>query len=117
MSTDTLQFLADLEAGIFANKIGVAITNAARGAINFDKDGAVTVAFKFERIGNSRQVNITHKLTVVEPTERGKLTEETTTETPMYVGAKGEVTAFPPNVPTQQPDLYPTAPRVGQELE
>lgn len=113
MSTDTLQFLADLEAGIFASKIGVAITNAARGAICFDQAGTVTVSFKFEQIGNSRQVNITHKLVVVEPTERGKLTEETTTETPMYVGMSGDVTAFPPTVPTRQIDLY-TTPTVGE---
>ena len=43
---------------------------------------------------------------MAEPTERGKLTEENTTETPMYVGADADVTAFPPSVPIAQPDLY-----------
>jgi len=106
MTTDCTQFLADLDAGVFANKIGVAITLAARAAINFDKEGMVSISLKFERIGNSRQVNITHKLTVTEPTERGKLTEENTSETPMYVGADGDVSAFPPGVLTQQNDFY-----------
>lgn len=43
MTTDCTQFLADLDAGVFANKIGDAITNAVRAAINFDNEGMVNV--------------------------------------------------------------------------
>lgn len=39
MPTDATTFLNDLDAGVFANKVGQGITDAARGAINHDKKG------------------------------------------------------------------------------
>lgn len=107
--TDANQFLADLEGGVFAAKIGAAITEAARGTINWDKQSQVVITLGLKRLGNSRQVMVEHKLSFVQPRERGKITEEETTETPMYVNADGTVTAFAESVLTNQNDFFPKA--------
>ena len=92
---DATQFLADLEAGIFAQKVGAAIVNAARGTVDTGKAGQVVITLDFRRVGSSRQVNIKHKLAFTEPTALGKMSEDQTTETPMYVNENGTVTIFP----------------------
>lgn len=104
--TDATQFLADLEGGVFAAKIGAAITEAAKGTINWDKQSTVVITLGLKRLGNSRQVMVEHKLAFMQPRERGKITEEETTETPMYVNADGTVTAFAETVLTNQLDAF-----------
>jgi hypothetical protein len=39
-------------------------------------------------------VNISHTLAYVEPTAKGKRSEDTTSETPMYLNNDGSVTIF-----------------------
>ena len=92
---DTEIFLMDLDAGIFANKVGKAVMTAATGAVNTGKKGQVVITLDFDRIGDSRQVMVKHKLAFTEPTQRGKAGEEETTETPMYLNQDGTVTIFP----------------------
>lgn len=115
MSTDATTFFQDLDGGTFAAKVGISITNAGRGAINFRKKGKVVIELEFEQIGDSRQVNIAHTLKVVEPTERGEIAEKQTTETPMFVHMDGNVTAFPPEVPTRQIDAFKGAGRAEED--
>ena len=52
------------------------------------------LAIDIARIGESNQVNISHTLAYVEPTAKGKRSEDTTSETPMYLNNDGSVTIF-----------------------
>lgn len=88
-ATDTSEFIGSLNAGVFAQQVGRALSDVAAGVVEFNKPGAVTVTFKLKQIGQSNQVAVTHKLDFVEPTKRGKRSEDTTLDTPMYVTANG----------------------------
>ncbi|MBC1185259.1 hypothetical protein HII27_05960 [Kluyvera sp. SCKS090646] len=99
MSNDRMtvvpDFLGELDAGVFVNKIAAALNNTALGVLNNGNKGKVTLTFDFERMGNSveeKRVKIKHKLQYVTPTPRGKATEEDTTETPMWVNKGGKLT-------------------------
>jgi hypothetical protein len=99
MSNDRMtvvpDFLGELDAGVFMNKIAAALNNTALGVLNNGNKGKVTLTFDFERMGNSveeKRVKIKHKLQYITPTPRGKATEEDTTETPMWVNKGGKLT-------------------------
>ena len=57
----------------------------------------VTVTFDMSRIGESTQVNLTHKLEYRVPTARGKRTEDVTCDTPLHVGRNGKLSLMPDN--------------------
>ena len=87
--TDTNEFLNSLNAGIFAQQLGRALSDVASGCIEHSKQGQVTITFKLKQIAQSHQVNVTHTLDFVEPTKRGKRREDTTLDTPLYVTPDG----------------------------
>lgn len=93
--TDTKQFLADLNGGVFSDQIGVAISEAARGVCNHGGNGKVIITLDFKRIAQSNQANVKHALKYISPTAKGKTTVEYAAETPMYVNSDADVTAFP----------------------
>lgn len=88
-STDTNEFLNSLNAGIFAQQLGRALSDVASGCIEHSKQGQVTITFKLKQIGQSNQVNVSHTLDYVQPTKRGKRREDTTLDTPLYVTQNG----------------------------
>lgn len=99
MSNDRMtvvpDFLGELDAGVFVNKIAAALNNTALGVLNNGTKGKVILTFDLERMGNSveeKRVKIKHKLQYTTPTPRGKATEEDTTETPMWVNRGGKLT-------------------------
>lgn len=87
--TDTNEFLNSLNAGIFAQQLGRALSDVASGCIEHSKQGQVTITFKLKQIGQSNQVNVSHTLDYVQPTKRGKRREDTTLDTPLYVTQNG----------------------------
>lgn len=89
---DLTKFLGEIGGGVFEDKVGTALSMAASGAINNKGTAKVTIEFSIERIGESAQVSIDHKLKYTIPTQRGKKSEEDTTNTPMYVGVGGKMT-------------------------
>ena len=98
MSNDRMtvvpDFLGELDAGVFMNKIAASLNTTALGTLNNGGKGKVVLTFDIERMGNSveeKRVKIKHKLQYTTPTPRGKATEEDTTETPMYVGKGGKL--------------------------
>lgn len=93
-STDAKQFIADLGGGTFANQLGAAISAVAQGAVNYTKKGKVQITLEIAKIGDSSQVAINHTLSFVEPTAKGKRSEDTTSQTPMHLNAGGDVTLF-----------------------
>ena len=99
MSNDRMtvvpDFLGELDAGVFMNKIAGALNTAALGVLNNGSKGKVVLTFDIDRMGNSieeKRVMIKHKLQYVTPTPRGKVSEEDTTETPMFVNRGGKLT-------------------------
>jgi hypothetical protein len=99
---ENIDLLAELDAGVFAQKLARAMADTALGVVITSKKGRVTVQLDIAPIGTSHQVSIAHKLSFAKPTGNGKVSEENTTETPVYVGAGGKLTILPDN----QPDLY-----------
>lgn len=87
--------LEDLDAGVFQAKIAAALKEAAIGTNAHRRKGTVTVTFTMEPIGDSSQIKCTHALKAITPTAKGKITVENTTNTPLYVSGKGELSLFP----------------------
>ncbi len=87
--TDTNEFINSLNAGIFAQQLGRALSDVAAGCIEHSKQGQVTITLKLKQIGQSNQVNVSHTLDYVQPTKRGKRREDTTLDTPLYVTQNG----------------------------
>jgi hypothetical protein len=88
-ATDPSDFLNSLNAGVFAQQVGAALSAVAAGCVTHGKQGQVTLTFKLKQIAQSHQVAVTHTLDYVEPTKRGKKREDTTLDTPLYVTADG----------------------------
>ncbi len=59
--------------------------------MNTKTKGKVSLNLEIEPFDENR-VKIKHKLSYVRPTNRGKISEEDTTETPMYVDRGGRLT-------------------------
>jgi hypothetical protein len=100
--TDLNEFLGDMEAGVFAQRVAVALSEAALGVVTTGKPGKVVIAFDMRQIADGSQVAIAHKLEYIKPTAKGKVREESTGKTPFHVGAAGKITLFPDN----QGDLF-----------
>jgi hypothetical protein len=98
--TDTNDFFNSLNAGVFIQQIGRALSEVAAGVVEHSKQGDVTIKLKLKQIGQSNQVAVTHTLEYSQPTKRGKRREDTTLDTPLYVTPEG-LTLFQTN-PTDQ---------------
>lgn len=97
MTTNVTEFISDLDAGIFEQKIGQALSDVALGVVNHHAPGKVTITMELNQIGASSTVNIKHNLVYTKPTSKGDVTEKNKTETPMHVGDRGKMTLFPEN--------------------
>src|SRR5690606_787275 len=67
-ATDPGEFIANLNAGVFANQLGKALSAVAGAVVDHGKKGQVKVTFDISQIGESHQVKIAHKLEFTEPT-------------------------------------------------
>lgn len=93
--TNVPDFLGELDAGVFMNKVSAALNATALGVLNNGGKGKLVITLDLDRLSNSveeKRVGIKHQLKFVTPTPRGKVSEEDTTETPMYVGKGGKLT-------------------------
>lgn len=98
MTTNIDDFINDLDGGVFAEKLGRALSAVASGTTtngNGKKKGKVVIELEITQIGEASQVQIAHTLKYIQPTLRGKASEEDTTTTPMYVGKGGKLTLAP----------------------
>lgn len=98
--TDVNDFLNSLNAGVFSNQLGAALSDVGAGVVEHGKKGKVVITLEFSRIGESNQVKINHKLDYLVPTKRGSRREDTALDTPMYVTPNG-IELFQTN-PTEQ---------------
>lgn len=94
--TDVHEFLGELDAGIFENKLATALSEVALGVLAHDKQGSVKIEFTLKKADSDNpSVQIQHKLSYVKPTKRGKSAEEDTTATPMFVHKGGVLSVTP----------------------
>lgn len=89
--------LEELDAGILMSKLTRAAADVALGVIQHNKKGKVMLTLNLDRIGESAQVNVSHKVSYTKPTTRGQATEEDTTTTPMHVNQNGHLSIAPDN--------------------
>lgn len=93
--TDFPKILEDMNAGVFEQQINRAMSDVAANVATYGKKGEVVLKFRLKRIGNSNQVVIDHSIKSVIPLERGKITEEHESETPMHVAKGGKLSLYP----------------------
>jgi hypothetical protein len=86
---DPGELLANLNAGVFAQQVGKAISDVAAGVVDHSKKGQVIIVLDMTQIDGSHQVSIQHTLKYTAPTKRGKRYEDTSLKTPMHVTANG----------------------------
>ncbi len=95
--------LPELDGTMFERKLDDAISEAGKRAVTHGKQAKVIIELTFKQISETQQVMIAHKLKSDLPTLKGKVIEEDTTETPMYVGVNGYLSTSP----EKQKDLFP----------
>ena len=96
MTTDVNEFITDLDAGVFEQKLAAALSAVAAGVIDHEAVGEVNIKLKLKPIG-SYQIEVTQTLDYTVPKRRGKVTETDQTKTPMHVGKGGRLSFFPEN--------------------
>lgn len=112
-ATDVQQFIADLDGGVFMEKVGQALSDVAAGAMDHQAKGQVSITFEIKQLGTSSQMVISHKLSYKRPTARGDLSENNTTQTPMHISTGGKLTLFPLENLSSQRDAFVKQP--GEE--
>lgn len=93
--TNFAELIGDLNAGVFEQQINRALSDCAANVCQHGKKGEVVIKFSLKQIGEGHQVNVTHALKSTIPTLRGKVTEETATDTPLHVERGGKLTLYP----------------------
>lgn len=93
--TDLPEFINDLDGGVFAEKIAIALSRVAAGVVDHNKAGDVTLKFKIDRIGNSYRVGIKHTIDYEVPEANGSYRQKNTTESVMHVNKGGRITVWP----------------------
>lgn len=95
MPTDVQAFISEIDGGVFEEKLSAALSEVAAAVVDYDGKGRVQITFDFERLGNSHQVSVKHKLIYKRPTPHGSASEDNSTSTPMHVGKRGKLSIFP----------------------
>lgn len=93
--TNFADLVGEFNAGVFEQQVNRALSDVAANVCETGKKGEVTLSFKVQRIGDSNQVNVTHKIKSLVPKQRGRVVEEHETSTPLHVGRGGTLSIFP----------------------
>jgi hypothetical protein len=101
--TNLPALLSDLNAGVFEQQLNTAISDIAANVCTHGKKGELVVKFSFKQIGDSNQVAMTHSLKSVVPMARGRIIEESATDTPLHVGRGGKLSLYP----EEQAEMFP----------
>lgn len=95
-------FIGGLNAGIFEQQLGLALSDVATAATTHGKAGEITIKLKISQIGDTSQVNIAHSMAYKAGTQKGHRSELIEGTTPMHVLSGGEVSLTP--TPVKQKD-------------
>ena len=100
-NTDLTAFLSDCDAGVFAEKVGRALSDVAHAVVNNPdtkkaaKKGKVVLTFDIEQMGDGMQVMVEHDVMFDLPTSKGRRKENNRTQTPMTTDINGNISLFP----------------------
>lgn len=97
-ATDVESFVSDLEAGIFAQQLSVALSQVAASVVDEDRKGKVKLELSFEAIKGTHQVRVEHKIAYERPTASGRAGEETKGATVLHVGKGGRLSLAQPSL-------------------
>ncbi|WP_330925008.1 hypothetical protein [Candidatus Sororendozoicomonas aggregata] len=97
MSTDVGEFVADLDGGLVEEKLSRILSDVAGAVIDHNAAGEVILKLNLKRLAQSYQVVVNHTIKYTRPTSRGKVTEDESTSTPMYVGEDGKLSFMQEN--------------------
>ena len=75
----------------------------AANVVTHGKTGELVIKLKFKQIGESNQVAMTHSLKFLVPTMRGRIVEESASDTPLHVGRGGKLSLYP----GEQTEMFP----------
>lgn len=101
-ATDVEQFFSELDGGIFARKLSIALSQCAAATVDHGKNSKVSIELTISRIDGSMQVFCDHKLKFVKPTLDGESSEQEKRKTILHVGKFGKLTL----VPESQLDMF-----------
>tara|TARA_R110002153_G_C13332570_1_gene498429 strand:+ start:1243 stop:1608 length:366 start_codon:yes stop_codon:yes gene_type:complete len=97
--TNVNEFTSELGAGVFQAQLAHLLSEVALGTVNHgsrQKRGKITIELSFQQLAENQQLIVTHKLSNSTPTNRGKRSEETSSETAFFMGKGGVLTISPP---------------------
>lgn len=92
--------LPELDAGVFEEKLNRSIRDIALATVTNDdsrKRGEVTIKLKMERVKETHQISLTHRIETSRPTPNGKEAIHDETNTVLYVNHDGSLTVTPDN--------------------
>lgn len=107
--TNVADFIGECNAGALIKKLGIAISDAALAQINHGiggKKAKITLEFTLQQMGDNDQVIVSHKLSIVTPTKRGKKSEDDITDTAFFVGKGGKLTINAPEEEDRNGQYY-----------
>lgn len=96
--TDITELFDAMQGGTFQAQLERALSEVALHVVTHGdkgKKGKVVIEFNMARVGESTQVNLTHKLTFNAPTARGKKSEDAAAQVPLHVGSNGRLSLSP----------------------
>lgn len=90
--TDVMEFLNSLEGGVLVEALGNIISDVGFATRNVDSrvKGKIVLTLNFDKL-NDNQLMIDHKVEFKRPTSKGSISEDRTSQTPMYVNRGGEL--------------------------
>jgi hypothetical protein len=92
-ANDVGDFIADLDAGQIDTFLSVALTKTAAAVVAKEEPGSVTLKLDFLPVDGTRQVRIKGLVTFKVPTATGDYTENSKSESVMFVGLRGKLSA------------------------
>lgn len=97
-ATDVEAIVSDLEAGLFAQQLSVALSEVAASVVDHERKGKVKIELAFEHIKGTHQVRVEHKVSYERPTTSGRAGEETKGATVLHVGKGGRLSLAQPSL-------------------
>lgn len=103
--TDVTELLGDLDGGQFERRLGLALSQVAAAVVDNQRQGEITVKFKFTAIPNTHQVRCDHAIDFKRPTMHGVAGEKDTLSTVLYVGQFGRLSLAQPSLKGMQGEI------------
>lgn len=97
-ATDVPEFISDLDGGQFDRMLSIALSKVAAAVVDREKKGKVDITLTMEPIKGTHQVRIAHTIKFTNPTMQGKVAEEASGATVVFVGRFGALSLAQPSL-------------------